>query len=547
MKILIAEDDLISRRILQITLTNWGYDVVVTTNGTDAWRALQGEDAPELAILDWMMPGLNGVEIARKVRESSKSQTTYILLLTAKTEKEDLVAGLRAGADGYITKPFDPEELRERVQVGVRIAELQSRLASRVRELEEAFSRIRRTENELRFLSSAVEQSSEGITIADLEGKLLFVNQAWSQMHGYETRDELIGRHFKIFHTQEQLVKYVTPFNQKVMDEESHTGEVGHIRKDGTPFSTLTTTTLLKDETGKPIAMIGIARDNTERKRLEGQLAQEQKLASVGQLAAGIAHEINTPIQYVGDNTRFFQESFNDISNVLEKYHRLLEATKAGAVPQELVEEMETAFEEADIAFLLEEIPTAIEQSLEGVDRVTKIVQAMRAFAHPGVSEKTSIDLNKAIESTITVARNEWKYVAEMETDFDSDLPLVPCLPDEFNQVILNIVLNAACAIADIVGDGSEGKGIITVSTRRKDDWAEIRIHDTGTGIPERVRSKVFDPFFTTKEVGKGTGQGLAIAHNVVVQKHGGTITFETETGKGTTFIIRLPIENESG
>ena len=294
-------------------------------------------------------------------------------------------------------------------------------------------------------------------------------------------------------------------------------------------------------------ANLALEKEITERKLLEGQLVQEQKLASIGQLAAGIAHEINTPAQYVGDNTRFLQESFRDIFDVFEKYHHLLETTKAGSVPQALVEEMETALEEADIAFLSEEIPTAIEHSLEGIDRVTGIVQAMRAFSHPGVSEKTPIDLNKAIESTITVARNEWKYVAEMEMDFDVDLPLVHCLPGELNQVILNIILNAAHAIADVVGDGSKGKGTITIGTHRENDWAEIRISDTGTGIPEAVRSKVFDPFFTTKEVGKGTGQGLAIAHNVVVEKHGGTITLESEMGKGTTFIIRLPIEDESG
>jgi PAS domain S-box-containing protein len=293
-------------------------------------------------------------------------------------------------------------------------------------------------------------------------------------------------------------------------------------------------------------ANLALEQEITERKLLESQLVQEQKLASIGQLAAGIAHEINTPIQYVGDNTRFFQDSFNDIFHVLEKYHRLLEATKTGTVSQGMVAEVGNALEEADVGYLIEEIPSAIRHSLEGIDRVTKIVQAMRAFSHPGVSEKTPIDLNKAIESTITVARNEWKYVAEMETHFDPDLPLVSGLLDEFNQVILNIILNAAHAIADIVGDGSNGKGTITIGTHRENDWAEIRISDTGTGIPEEIRLKVFDPFFTTKEVGKGTGQGLAIAHNVVVEKHGWTIAFETEVGKGTTFIIRLPIEDES-
>jgi signal transduction histidine kinase len=149
--------------------------------------------------------------------------------------------------------------------------------------------------------------------------------------------------------------------------------------------------------------------------------------------------------------------------------------------------------------------------------------------------------LNHAIECTITVARNEWKYVADVETDFDQSLPPISCQPGEFNQVILNLIVNAAHAIAGVIGKGGPEKGKIKVQTRDCQGWAEIRIQDTGSGIPEKVQARVFDPFFTTKEIGKGTGQGLAIARSVVVDKHDGTIHFETAEGKGTTFIIRLP------
>ena len=166
----------------------------------------------------------------------------------------------------------------------------------------------------------------------------------------------------------------------------------------------------------------------------------------------------------------------------------------------------------------------------------------MKDFSHPGSEDKTPLDLNRAIESTITVARNEWKYIADLETDFDPALPPVPCLPGEFNQAVLNLIVNAAHAIAAKFGDGAGGKGLITVKTRRDGDWADLRICDSGTGIPEAARGRIFEPFFTTKEVGKGTGQGLAIARSVVVDKHGGTIAFETESGKGTTFIVRLPL-----
>ncbi|MBU0595079.1 histidine kinase, partial [Candidatus Bipolaricaulota bacterium] len=202
--------------------------------------------------------------------------------------------------------------------------------------------------------------------------------------------------------------------------------------------------------------------------------------------------------------------------------------------------------DELDLDFLKEEIPKAIAQSLEGVGRVAEIVRSMKEFSHPGGTEKQATDLNRAIEATITVARNEWKYVAEMAMDLDPDLPPVPCLAGDFNQVILNLIINAAHAIGDVVGENSGEKGTVTITTRQNGDWAEIRISDTGTGIPEENRSKIFDHFFTTKELGKGTGQGLAIAHAVITEKHSGTITVESEVGKGTTFIIRLPIEPES-
>ncbi len=280
--------------------------------------------------------------------------------------------------------------------------------------------------------------------------------------------------------------------------------------------------------------------DITQRKILEGQLVQAQKLEAIGQLAAGIAHEINTPTQYVGDNTRFLQDAFGDLSKLIGKFTDMQKACKNGSVTDEIIQDLESAEKDADLDYLIEEIPKAIQQSLEGVDRVAKIVRAMKEFSHPGTDEKTATDINKAIENTLSVSRNEWKYVAEVLTVFDTSLPLIPCLLSEFNQVILNIIINATHAIADVVGNGA--KGIITVSTQRNGNWAEIRIQDTGTGIPETARSKIFDPFFTTKPIGKGTGQGLAIAHDIVVRKHGGTIDFETATGKGTTFVIRIPI-----
>ncbi len=283
--------------------------------------------------------------------------------------------------------------------------------------------------------------------------------------------------------------------------------------------------------------------DITDRHLLETQLRQAQKLESIGQLAAGIAHEINTPTQFVGDNIRFLTDAFMDLRTLLARHDELLAQARRVPALAETVAQVEAARETADIEYLASEIPNALEQSLEGIARIARIVRAMKDFSHPGGQEKQAVDLNRAIESTVTVARNEWKYVADLELDLDPSVPPVPCLPNEFNQVVLNLIINAAHAIADVVGDGSHGKGLITVSTRRGDGWVEVRVRDTGTGIPEEIQGRIFDPFFTTKEVGRGTGQGLSIARTVVVKKHGGTIDFETGPGKGTTFIIRLPLE----
>jgi signal transduction histidine kinase len=281
-------------------------------------------------------------------------------------------------------------------------------------------------------------------------------------------------------------------------------------------------------------------RDITLRQALHRQLVQSQKLESIGQLAAGIAHEINTPIQYVNDNVQFLRDSFAELSELMRQTGELLRTP--GARAEELLERYQQLSAAADMEFLTAEVPAAIRQSIEGIERVATIVRAMKEFSYPGEATRSPVDLNRAIESSVTVARNEWKYVADVETRFDHALPMVPCLANEVNQVIVNLLVNAAHAIADVVGDGANGKGKIVITTSCDDSWAELRISDTGAGIPEEIRSRIFDPFFTTKKVGKGTGQGLALAHAIIVEKHDGEIFFESAAGRGTTFIVRLPL-----
>jgi PAS domain S-box-containing protein len=321
-----------------------------------------------------------------------------------------------------------------------------------------------------------------------------------------------------------------------------HLDELWHLNGNGKKRFFDITLTNMSGNTGGSRGFLLLANDISERKLLEHQLLLAKKMESIGQLAAGIAHEINTPTQFVSDNLHFLQDSFHTLQNSLTTYAQLLQAVESGHADSRLVDAMKRTLAEADIEFMKEEIPKALKQSLDGANRVSKIIKAMKDFSHPGTEEKKPMDVNRAIESTAIVARNEWKYVADMVTVLDPALPLVPCKAGEFNQVILNLLVNAAHAIDDVVTQTKGDKGTITITTWVEEEWVEVRIADTGTGIPEAAQGKIFDPFFTTKEVGKGTGQGLAIAQDIIVNKHGGTLTFQTELGQGTTFVIRLPL-----
>jgi PAS domain S-box-containing protein len=298
--------------------------------------------------------------------------------------------------------------------------------------------------------------------------------------------------------------------------------------------------TVHRDERDEPPIVRGVMLDITEQKKLEAGLHQSQKLESIGRLAAGVAHEINTPVQFVSDSVHFVQDAMADLSSLIGRYQIVQRSVLDGRPSMEAAQEASEAEAAADLDYLMENVPKALDRSLEGLDRVATIVRSMKEFAHPDQKEMTSVDLNQAIQSTLVIARNEYKYVADVEVDF-GDLPLVTCHGGDVNQAVLNIIVNAAHAIGDVV-KGSDRRGCIRVRTHQDGDMAVIAIADTGGGIPEAIQGRLFDPFFTTKEVGRGTGQGLAIARSVIVETHGGEITFDTELGRGTTFIMRLPI-----
>jgi PAS domain S-box-containing protein len=303
-------------------------------------------------------------------------------------------------------------------------------------------------------------------------------------------------------------------------------GRVVHVRQEGD---------VVPDDEGRPLYLHGYLQDITEQRRLEDQLRLAQKLESIGQLAAGIAHEINTPVQFVSDSVRFLQNGCGDLLELVDVYEELGRSPDPAAHAR-----LEEAREYADLPYLRDRLPAAFERTVEGLKRVGDIVRAMREFAHPHRGGETPVDLNECLRNTLVVASAQYKYVADVETSY-GDIPVIMADGGELNQVLVNLVVNAGHAIADVVRD-TEGRGVIRVATRRDGGDVVVTVADSGTGISAEHRERIFDPFFTTKSVGQGTGQGLALVRTVICERHGGTIEVDSEPGNGTTFEIRLPI-----
>jgi PAS domain S-box-containing protein len=428
-----------------------------------------------------------------------------------------------------------------------------ARMASAVeREMQQqqlAQERLRASEQRTRAI---LESALDGIATLDAQGRVLELNQRAQRILGIAA-DAAIGRRLGALvrardaESARALEAALSAAPRTVSEpipasaaSRSLSVEYNAQRLDGSTLS-LEISLVAIDEPGLELR-IAVLRDVSERLRNQTQSLQAHKLESIGQLAAGIAHEINTPTQYIGDNARFLSRAFEDLQPLLRAYRELEEGARRGSVEPAQLQRLTELRAKADADFLIGEIPHAISQSLEGIERVAGLVRSMKEFSHPGRNEQSVVDLNRAIESTLVVARNEWKYVAEMRTQLDADLPAVRCLPGELNQVVLNLVVNAAQAIGAVVDAGRKTKGCIEVRTLRDGEHALIEIRDDGDGIPLEIQGRIFDPFFTTKPVGQGSGQGLPIARHVVVDKHGGSLDFESQPGRGTCFRVRIPI-----
>lgn len=402
-----------------------------------------------------------------------------------------------------------------------------------------------------------VERSLAGVFWCTLEGHMRDCNEACARILGYQSKADLLASTTCQIRYDEQSSSFLERLHivENVTDFECWL-----VRADNTPVCVLTNANLLILDGGVSVVegtMIDItarkiAEDElratdqqlraeiVERERMEVALHLNQRLEAVGQLAAGIAHEINTPVQFVSDSVHFLREAITDFRTIIASYQDVERAVLSGERAVEAAQAAARIAKASDLDYLLENAPAAADRSLEGLERIATIVRSMKTFAHPDQGEKSHLDLNRAILTTLDVAQSEIKYVADVTTDF-GEIEQISCYAGEINQVVLNLIVNAAHAIAD----AAEVRGHITLRTRQTDEETILTVADTGCGIPEEIRGRIFDPFFTTKEVGRGTGQGLAIVRTIVVEKHGGKIELTSEPGVGTTFTIRLPRDNQ--
>jgi PAS domain S-box-containing protein len=534
-------------------LEDSGYVVQAAGSAEEARRLLPLTDF-DVVLTDIGLPHSTGIDLLTDIFRIIPDAT--VVMLTGEPTVATATQAMQGGAFDYLLKPISAHDMLRAIARAAAIKELKDHKRRLEREndayqqhlekmVEERTVALRTTEA---HLSDILRVAPVGIYLSHC-GKITEANPALCDLLGYAQID-LLGQPERIIHRSDGDCAAAHGDLRKEIGVSGIARLAFVLRhRDGSDRQVQMHAAAMGayPVIDSPITIVVL--DVTERMKLQAErdqaaaeLRQSQKMDALGRLAAGIAHEINTPSQFVMDNISFLRDSMADMQKLLAVDRDLRAAAVVRADPQGVI--AEAVAKDIDIDFLTGEIPKSIAQAMEGMERIRTIVVAMKEFSHPATGTFLSADLNHLIESTLTISRNEWKYLATMELALDPELPPVQCMPGEVSQVLLNLVVNACHAIADAIEPGSGRLGVIAISSSRDGDWAEIRLKDSGAGIPPEIRERIFEPFFTTKGIGKGTGQGLALAWSVIVDKHHGILDFTSAPGKGTTFLIRLPIVN---
>jgi len=509
MRILIADDERVSRHLLENNLRAWGHDVVSVGDGLEALAALQGEGAPRLAILDWMMPGLDGIEVCRRLRECPATAPTYVILLTTKRDRDDIVSGLKSGANDYLTKPFHNAELQARVQAGVRLIEMHVALVTELSERKRAQEILHANEEKFRSL---IENSADAIALFDLNGSILYASPSTPRVLGYTPEELIRVKAMELIHHEDRET-----ILRRVRDAEQQPGtaisvEARAWHKDGSLRWVEGTFTNLLEEPGIR-AFVNNYRDITSRKTTEDMLRERdeqlhlsRRLEAVGQLAGGIAHD------------------FNNLLVVINGYADVLLEQMLNEPAREKIEGIKKAGE-----------------------RAASLTHQLLAYSRKQVLQPKTLDLNAVVNNIGTMLERLIGENIQLHLDLNPTLGHVAADPGQIEQVLVNLVLNAR--------DAMPNGGRLVIETRNAElnteytsvhpavkpgHYVQINVSDTGVGMNEETRRRVFEPFFTTKGVGKGTGLGLSTAYGIVKQS-GGSIWVYSELGHGTVFKIYLP------
>jgi len=502
MRVLIAEDDKTTRRMLETTLKKWGLEVVSTSDGKEACEQLQRANAPKLVLLDIMMPGIDGIEACRRLRQQETSEPPYIIFLTALEDKKDLITGLKAGADDYVTKPFDPDELKARIKAGQRILELQSSLAMRIEELENAKKVLKDSEARYRTM---VENQMEAVCRWLPDTTLTYVNQAYCSFLG-KNREELLGRKFLLLLPDDVHGPFKEHIDLLVANPQVKTFEHEIVAADKSIHWHEWTDCPILDDQGQIVEFQSVGRDITERRQIEEKLSHSRRMEAVGQLAGGVAHDFN-----------------NLLVGMLGGAETVKLDTEPGSAAHEAAEIIEMA-----------------------ATRAAKLVEQLLGFARGGRHRSAPFNLRRSICNVITLLKQTIDRGIEIKTELAAEQCTVKGDAAQIENVLINLAVNAAQAMPQggvlTIKSGVaqfDEECIHTVAPLPPGDYAEITVTDTGTGIPEDIRSRIFEPFFTTRDHDKGTGLGLAMVYGVV-RNHGGSIYVHSQKGH-TTFTVYLP------
>ena len=510
----------------------------IVANKTQFFETVQ-KTQPEVVITDYQHPGYNAIEA---LAESKLAFPDVIFIVFTQSISElDAVECIKAGVSNIV----NVDQVSSVPMIILETLKFQQAKLEK-KQIEEQLAKERE------ILAISLASIGEAIISIDLSGKVVLFNRAAEELTGFSKQDaegEVLQKVFRLLDEKT---------NKLIEDPLSHLLEIEEKSQKNLPTKRpvlLTNentrilisgkiTPILVDQK-KHIGYVIVFDDVTQKELMAAQSLLSSKMESIGQLAAGIAHEINTPIQYLGDNLNYINHTIEVLEEIDQKQFDLIKLVAQQKKFQKYEEDIVELRKKKRVDHFYSEGPVAVKESLEGIERVRKIVLAIREFSHSTVRENLLSDINKGILTTITISRNEWKYCADLETDLDPNLPMVWCRIDELNQVLLNMIVNATHAIKEKQKNSTPEKGKITIKTTHTDERVFITITDTGCGIPDEIVGRIFDPFFTTKEVGKGTGQGLSLAHNIIVNNHHGMIHVQSIINVGTTFTIELPIKQQ--